>query len=104
MKIAKSEFENFNTAMDAILRADPKAVKASIDAESQAHAEERIQRGENKRGRKPGLRKSSRINELVLRSDQVSQAISQALHAASDALRAPLGVASQKDSASLDEG
>jgi len=46
------EFENFNTAMDTILRADPKAVKAAMEAETLANAEERKAKGEKKRGKK----------------------------------------------------
>lgn len=49
----KSEFIAFNTAMSMILRADPKAVKAAVDAEIQEHTAEREARGEHKRGRKP---------------------------------------------------
>jgi hypothetical protein len=47
------EIEQFNKAMTAILRADPKAVKAAVDAEIQANIAEREARGERKRGRKP---------------------------------------------------
>jgi hypothetical protein len=36
-----SEIERFEKAMDAILRADPKAVKEAMEAEKQANAEKR---------------------------------------------------------------
>jgi hypothetical protein len=49
----KSEFDNFNTAMDTILRADAAKVKAEVDAEIRANVNERKARGERKRGRKP---------------------------------------------------
>lgn len=49
---ASNESDSFNSAMDAILRADPKAVKATVDAEIQLHTAERTARGEHKRGRK----------------------------------------------------
>lgn len=48
----KTEFENFNNAMDTLLRADPKAVKAEMEREQREHAEEREAKGEHKRGRK----------------------------------------------------
>jgi hypothetical protein len=35
------EYEQFNSAMDAILKADPKAVKDSMEAEKRANAEKR---------------------------------------------------------------
>ena len=35
------DYDNFNKAMDAILRADPKAVKEAMEAEKQANAERR---------------------------------------------------------------
>lgn len=38
------EFDNFNSAMDTILKADPKAVKEAMEAEKQANAEKREQR------------------------------------------------------------
>jgi hypothetical protein len=38
--------------MDAILRADPKAVKEAMEAEARIHAEERAAKGERKRGKK----------------------------------------------------
>jgi hypothetical protein len=43
----------FNEAMAAILRADPKIVKANVDAEIESHTAEREAKGERKRGRKP---------------------------------------------------
>jgi uncharacterized membrane protein YukC len=45
------EFDDFNSAMDAILRADPKAVKESMDAEHKANAKMREEKGQRKRGR-----------------------------------------------------
>ena len=39
--------------METILRADPKAVKAAVDAGIQEHTAMREARGEHKRGRKP---------------------------------------------------
>jgi hypothetical protein len=47
------EFEQFDAAIGTILRADPKAVKAAVDAEIKGHTAERKARGERKRGRKP---------------------------------------------------
>lgn len=35
------EYSAFNKAMDAILRADPKAVKEAMEADKQANAEKR---------------------------------------------------------------
>lgn len=48
-----SQHDHFNSAMETILRADPRAVKAAVDAEIQSHTEGRKARGERKRGRKP---------------------------------------------------
>jgi hypothetical protein len=53
------EFAQFEEAMGSILRADPKAVKAAVDAEIQANTAEREARGEHKRGRKPRLTSAS---------------------------------------------
>ena len=39
--MASSEFKNFDAAMSAILRADPKAVKEAMEAEKRANAESR---------------------------------------------------------------
>ena len=36
-----AEFQNFNSAMDTILKADPKAVKEQMEAEKKANAEKR---------------------------------------------------------------
>lgn len=47
------EYQEFNAAMDTILKADPAKVKAAIDAEIQSSVAEREARGERKRGRKP---------------------------------------------------
>jgi len=46
------EFDQFNAAMDAILKADPAKVKAELDAEIEASKADRMARGEQKRGRK----------------------------------------------------
>ncbi len=51
------EYSTFNAAMGEILRADPAAVKAAVDAEIQEHTAEREAKGERKRGRKPNARK-----------------------------------------------
>ena len=47
-----TELDNFNTAMDTLLRADPKAVKDEMEREQQEQAKERSAKGEKKRGRK----------------------------------------------------
>ncbi|HEX3891968.1 MAG TPA: hypothetical protein VHW46_05305 [Terracidiphilus sp.] len=47
------EFKNFDEAMSAIIKADPKAVKAAMEAKIKANAAERRTKGELKRGRKP---------------------------------------------------
>lgn len=47
------EFDNFNSAMQTILRADPKAVKEAMEREKQENAAMREAKGEQKRGRKP---------------------------------------------------
>lgn len=49
----RTEFDQFNTAMDTILKADPAKVKAAVDAKIQESVAEREARGERKRGRKP---------------------------------------------------
>lgn len=46
------DYENFNKAMDTLLRADPKAVKAEMEREQREHAKERAGKGEKKRGKK----------------------------------------------------
>jgi hypothetical protein len=38
---ANREFEEFNVAMNKILRADPRAVKAAMEADKAANAEKR---------------------------------------------------------------
>jgi hypothetical protein len=63
---SNQEFDNFNSAMDAILRADPKAVKEAVDTEIKAHTAEREARGKHKRGRKP---KNSGRNRGDLQND-----------------------------------
>jgi protein subunit release factor B len=40
-KEANSEFQNFNSAMSKILRADPKAVKEAMEKQQQENAEKR---------------------------------------------------------------
>lgn len=50
-----TQFDQFNAAMDNILRADPKAVKIAVDAEIQVNTAERKARGEHRRGRKPKI-------------------------------------------------
>lgn len=52
MKKHSQKLDNFNTAMAAILRADPKAVKEVMEREAEQHAAERKAKGERKRGRK----------------------------------------------------
>lgn len=49
----KTELQTFNAAMGAILRSDPKAVKAAVDETIRENKAERESRGERKRGRKP---------------------------------------------------
>jgi hypothetical protein len=61
MKI-NSEYDQFNAAIDTILRADPKVVKSSIDAEIRATTAERKARGERKRGRKPKSSSASHVS------------------------------------------
>jgi hypothetical protein len=56
MQEKSNEFDSFNSAMDTILRTDPKAVKEAMEAEIEATKRERQARGELKRG-KPGDRK-----------------------------------------------
>ena len=48
-----TEFDNFNVAMGAILRADPDKVKAAMDAEKRARAMEAERTGKRGRGRPP---------------------------------------------------
>ena len=50
MKISK-EFTQFDKAMGTILRADPKAVKAAMEAEKQANAEKRKAKKSSSSGR-----------------------------------------------------
>lgn len=47
-----SELDNFNSAMDTILRADPKAVKEAMEKEHKEQERQRAAKGEHKRGRK----------------------------------------------------
>lgn len=46
-----AEFEKFNTAMDTILKADPKAVKEQMEAEKKANAEKRKTKKSSASGR-----------------------------------------------------
>jgi hypothetical protein len=39
--MSKSEFDKFDAAMSTILKADPKAVKAAMDADKAANAKKR---------------------------------------------------------------
>ena len=55
-----TEYETFHRTMDAILRADPKAVKDAVDAEIKAATAERKAKGQRKRGRKPNASASGR--------------------------------------------
>jgi hypothetical protein len=48
-----TEKSKFDSAMAAILRADPKAVKAAVVAEIRSNTAEREAKGEHRRGRKP---------------------------------------------------
>ena len=57
-KKGTSQIQKFNQAIAAILQADPKAVKAAVDAEIQVHTAEREAKGERKRGRKPKVKKN----------------------------------------------
>ena len=54
-----NEYQNFNRAMDTILKADPAKVKAAVDAQVEANTAEREARGERKRGRKAKNRPSA---------------------------------------------
>ena len=47
------EYEKFNAAMNTILRADPKAVKAAMEAEKRERAMEAERTGKRGRGRPP---------------------------------------------------
>ena len=53
------EFQEFNTAMGTILKADPAKVKAAVDAKVEASVAEREARGERKRGRKAKVQSSA---------------------------------------------
>ena len=50
-----TEYERFNKAMDHILRADPKAVKAAMEAEKRERAIEVERTGKRGRGRPPKI-------------------------------------------------
>jgi len=53
------EYQDFNRAINTILRADPAKVKAAVDAEITASKSEREARGERKRGRKAKIQPSA---------------------------------------------
>lgn len=48
------EFENFNRAMDTILKADPKAVKEQMETEKKANAQRRKAKKSSASGRASG--------------------------------------------------
>jgi len=47
------EYENFSNSMDTILKADPRVVKAAMEAEKRNRAEEAKATGKRGRGRPP---------------------------------------------------
>ncbi|MGA2437965.1 MAG: hypothetical protein ABSF57_05570 [Acidobacteriaceae bacterium] len=53
MKKTSNEFNTFSNAMGTILKADPAAVKAAMDAEKQERAMEAERTGKRGRGRPP---------------------------------------------------
>jgi len=55
-----AEYSHFSNAMDAILRADPVAVKAAMDAEKREREMEAERTGKRGRGRPPKTSASSR--------------------------------------------
>jgi hypothetical protein len=50
---ATPEYKHFSEAMNTILRADPKAIKAAMEAEKQERAMEAERTGKRGRGRPP---------------------------------------------------
>jgi hypothetical protein len=54
------EYEQFNTAMDKILRADPKIVKAAMEEEKRERKMEAERTGKRGRGRPPKSSASAR--------------------------------------------
>jgi len=48
---SNDEYDNFNTAMDTILKADPKAVKEQMEAEKKANTEKRKTKKSSASGR-----------------------------------------------------
>jgi hypothetical protein len=52
-RTADSEYDTFNSAMKTILRADPAAVKAAMEAEKRQRAMEAERTGKRGRGRPP---------------------------------------------------
>jgi len=58
-KKSSEEYQKFDEAMKIIIRADPKAVKAAVDAGILANTTEREVRGEHRRGRKPKITSAS---------------------------------------------
>ncbi len=53
MNKANTEYDTFSSAMDTILKADPEAVKAAMDAEKREREEEQRRTGKRGRGRPP---------------------------------------------------
>ena len=47
----ESEFDDFNTAMDTILKVDPKAVKEQMEHEKQERAEQRKRNRKDERNK-----------------------------------------------------
>ncbi len=89
------EFEKFDSAMDVLLRADPKAVKDAMEKESREQAKERAAKGERKRGRKPQAKRRASTNEHYLRLDHASEVVNSALRASLDCLNASPSGATQ---------
>jgi hypothetical protein len=54
----RNQLQKFDQAMKTILQANPKTVKAAVDAEIQVNTAERKAKGERKRGRKPKVKKN----------------------------------------------
>lgn len=57
-----SEYARFSESMNAILKADPNAVKAAMDAERRERAIETERTGKRGRGRPPKHSASSRVS------------------------------------------
>jgi predicted ArsR family transcriptional regulator len=56
-----SEYKTFSNAMNTILKADPEAVKAAMEAEKRERALEAERTGKRGRGRPPKSSASSRV-------------------------------------------